>query len=660
MVDDDRPLISLGRGTLASDDGSREWLVTNGRGGFAAGCIAGAMTRRYHGLLTVAMRPPVGRRRLVAAIDPVVRIDEERYELATHRWADGTVAPQGHHHLEAFALEHAVARWRFTLRDVLLDQRIWMEHGQDTTYCELRVVRSTRPVRLSLGVLLGERDFHATTRGDSQRPEVEQHPDGIAVGVQGEHPLWVSCPGAGIEIDPVWHRGSRLVHETGRGLDDLDDTLRVASLSQTLVEGESMTVVLHRGERAGDGAGALERAQARALELLATAGSPTDPRVAALVLAADQFLVTRSATDADDGRSVIAGYPWFGDWGRDTMIALPGLALATGRPRVAAAVLRTFARYVDRGMIPNRFPDDDQTPEYNTLDATLWYVEALRAYVAWTGDLELARELAPAMREIFEAHIHGTRHGIGVDPADGLLRGGEPGVQLTWMDAKVGDWVVTPRIGKPVEINALWINACRSLADLGRRLGTDARPLAAAADAAEAGFERFWNPQRGYLFDVLDGPQGDDPALRPNQIFAVSLTHGPLDAARRRAVVGAVQRELYTPLGLRSLGPREPSYVGHYGGSPTQRDGSYHQGTAWMWLLGAFARAHFVVHGDVGRARGFLVPALEQLQAHGVGSLPEIADGDPPHRPRGCPAQAWSVAEVLAAWTELGGGAPDR
>ncbi|MCH9684374.1 MAG: amylo-alpha-1,6-glucosidase [Deltaproteobacteria bacterium] len=652
-VDDGRPLISLGRGRLAGDCHPLEWVVTNGRGGFALGAVAGPMTRRYHGLLTVATRPPVGRRRVVAAIDEVVHLSDARYELAAHRWADDTVAPTGDALLESFVLKDGAPRWRYAVADVLLDKRVWMEHGEDTTYCEYRVVRAEQPLRLSLSVLVGDRDFHSTMRAGDQVPRVTEHAEGVAVAVEGPDPLWISALGADIEVDPVWYRGFRLVAESGRGLDDLDDNVRVASLAKTLSEGETWTVTLTRGPRAAGGVGASERACKRVEGLLHAAGSPSDPRIAALVLAADQFIVTRSATTGDSGASVIAGYPWFGDWGRDTMIALPGLSLATGRPEVSAAVVRTFARYVDGGMIPNRFPDDDQSPEYNTFDATLWYVEAIAAHVESTGELSLAEALMPTLLAIFEAHMVGTRHGIGVDHSDGLLRGGEPGMQLTWMDAKVGDWVVTPRIGKPVEINALWINACRSLEALLVRLGQDARAVTAAAEHAEAGFSRFWNPARGFLFDVLDGPDGDDAALRPNQIFAVSLRHGALDSARQRAVVDVVQRELYTPLGLRSLGRTEPGYIGRYEGGPRERDGAYHQGTAWTWLLGPFARAHFRVHGDRARARSFLEPVLEQLHTHGVGSLPEIADGDPPHQARGCPAQAWSVAEVLAAWVGL-------
>jgi predicted glycogen debranching enzyme len=372
-----------------------------------------------------------------------------------------------------------------------------------------------------------------------------------------------------------------------------------------------------------------------------------------LALAADQFIVARPMKDDAQGRTVIAGYPWFGDWGRDTMIALPGLTLATGRPGVARRILRTFGRYVDGGMLPNRFPDQSEVPEYNTVDATLWYFEAIRAYHAATGDDDLIVELYPILQGILDWHRHGTRYKIHQDRADGLLYAGEPGVQLTWMDAKVGDWVVTPRIGKPVEVNALWYNALRSMADLARIVDEDATELEELAEQIRRGFGRFWNPAAGYCYDVLDGPQGHEAALRPNQLLAVSLPYSPLAMTHQKAVVDVCGRHLLTPHGLRSLARKERGYVGHYGGPPRDRDGAYHQGTVWAWLIGSFVAAHLRVYGDPGRARTYLEPLLRQLAGHAVGSISEIFDGDAPFAPRGATAQAWSVAEVLRAWQLL-------
>jgi len=369
-----------------------------------------------------------------------------------------------------------------------------------------------------------------------------------------------------------------------------------------------------------------------------------------LARAADQFVVHRPTADDPDGKSIIAGYPWFGDWGRDTMIALSGLTLTTGRPDVAEKILRTYARYVDRGMIPNRFPDRSDTPEYNTVDATLWYVEAIRATVDATGDTALLRDLFPTLRKIVKWHEEGTRYGIQVDPDDGLLWAGEPGMQLTWMDAKVGDWVVTPRIGKPVEVNALRYNALRSLESFAETLGEPADAFAERAEQVEAHFDRFWDAERGHLRDVIDGPDGDDPSLRPNQIFTVSLPHSPLSDAQQQALVDTCAAHLYTPHGLRSLSPEHPDYVGVYQGGREDRDGAYHQGTVWSWLMGPFVKAHLRVHGDPATARSYLVPLRRHLDAHGVGSVSEIFDGDAPFTPQGTPAQAWGVAQVLAGY----------
>jgi predicted glycogen debranching enzyme len=356
--------------------------------------------------------------------------------------------------------------------------------------------------------------------------------------------------------------------------------------------------------------------------------------------------------DDPDGRTVIAGYHWFGDWGRDTMISLPGLTLVTGRHDVAARILRTCAHFVDQGMLPNRFPDEDETPEYNTVDAALWYFEAISAYHTATGDDVLLRDLFPVLQEIIEWHLRGTRYNIRMDPDDGLICAGKPGVQLTWMDAKVEEWVVTPRIGKPVEISALWYNALRIMAGFAHRLGEAAAAYDAAADQTRASFARFWNAEAGYCYDVLDGPKGNDPTLRPNQLLAVSLPYSPLTEEQQRAVVDACARHLLTSHGLRSLAPDDPAYVGHYGGEQHQRDRAYHQGTVWGWLIGPFVTAYLRVYGDRELARSFLRPLMHHLADHGVGSISEIFDGDPPFTPRGCIAQAWSVAEVLRAWRE--------
>ena len=641
----------------------REWLVTNGIGGYAMGTVAGLLTRCYHGLLIAALEPPLGRTLLVSKLEETAHhCGDDPYPLFANRWADGTIDPRGFEHIDRFRLEGTTPVWTFACADALLEKRIWMQVGANTSYVRYDLTRSSAPLRLRIKALVDYRDHHGRTRADGWPMQVSQVPYGLRVeAFDGAAPYFLFSGGAAISPQHQWYRGHFLAVEHYRGLDPLDDHLYAGCLEAALQPGDSLTVVISTDATPNlDGASAYSERQAYERGLLdkgrlaldVEGEDPDLQDVESLVLAADQFVVRRPVPDDPDGQSVIAGYPWFGDWGRDTMISLPGLTLATGRPEIAARILRTFGHFVDQGMLPNRFPDEGERPEYNTVDATLWYFEAIRAYRAETGDDDLPRALYPVLEEIIAWHLRGTRYGIRQDPKDGLLYAGEPGVQLTWMDAKVGDWVVTPRIGKPVEINALWYNALRTMGDLARDLGRPGDPYDDLAERAHSGFARFWNEAAGYCYDVIDGPDGDDPALRPNQLFAVSLPYSPLSEGQRRAVVDVCARYLYTPHGLRSLSPHHPAYVGRYGGGPRQRDGAYHQGTAWSWLIGPFVRAHLRVYRDPRLARSYVMPLIRQLADHGVGSISEIYDGDPPFTPRGCVAQAWSVAEILRAWQE--------
>lgn len=637
--------------------GEREWLVTNGLGGYASGTVAGPLTRRYHGLLVAALWPPVGRTLLVTRLDETVTCDDRTYPLFASCWAGGLIEPAGFRYLERFRLEGTTPVWTFAWADALLEKRIWMQPGANTTYVRYDLRRGTGRLTLRIQALVNYRDHHGNTRAGDWKMRVERVKDGLRVTACDDAvPFYLLSAGARAEPQHEWLQGYWLSVERYRGLDALDDHLLAGFFEATLTPGESLTLVASTHPSPDlDGVRAYAERQAHEEQLLSRAQPHLGPMplpVEQLVLAADQFVVRRGLPGEPEGCSVIAGYPWFGDWGRDTMIALPGLTLVTGRHEVAARILRTFARFVDQGMLPNRFPDQGEAPEYNTVDATLWYFEAIRAYHAATGDDALLRELVPVLHEIVEWHRRGTRYRIRVDPTDGLLYAGAPGVQLTWMDAKVDDWVVTARIGKPVEINALWVNALRIMVEFANQLGRPARYYENLADRAVAGFARFWNPATGYCYDVVDGPQGDDPALRPNQLLAVSLPHSPLDADQQRAVVDTCTRHLLASHGLRSLAPEDPAYVGRYGGDRRQRDGAYHQGTVWGWLIGPFVSAHLRVYGDRDLARSFLQPFVHHLASHGMGTLSEIFDGDAPFTPRGCIAQAWSVAEVLRAWQE--------
>jgi predicted glycogen debranching enzyme len=654
--------IDFGRETCCSLDAAsdREWLVTNGIGGFASGTVAGVTTRRYHGLLVAALKPPLGRTLLVAKLEETAQYDGGEYALFADRWADGTVNPKGYNHLERFRLEGTTPVWTFACADARLEKRIWMQAGANTTFVQYALLSASHPIHFDLKALINYRDYHATTHAGNWHMNVEPVEHGLRiVAFESATPFYLLAASASEEPAHVWYRDFDLAEERERGLDDHEDHLHAGTFHASLEAGESVTIVCTTDPHAElDGPVAYERHLARQQDLLSqwTASQPelaklAPPWVKQLVLAADQFIVKRPLTDEPDTCSVIAGYHWFGDWGRDTMIALPGLTLATGRPKLARTILRTFSRFIDRGMLPNVFPDAGDAPEYNTVDATLWYFEALRQCYLATADTELLRELFPKLSEIIEWHQRGTRFGIRVDPNDGLLYAGERGVQLTWMDAKVGDWVVTPRIGKPIEVNALWLNALVTMTQFARTLGLRTETYEFLAKCARDSFKRFWNESANYCHDVIDGPEPCDSSFRPNQILAVSLPECPLGDEQQRAVVDACARHLLTSFGLRSLSAGHASYEGRYTGGPRERDSGYHQGTVWGWLLGPFVLAHLRVYGDPIRAAAFLEPIANHLTTCGLGSASEIFDGDAPFTPRGCIAQAWTVAELLRAWT---------
>ncbi len=639
---------------------SREWLVTNGIGGYASGTVAGLLTRRYQGLLVAALQPPLGRTLLLTKLDEMVLYGDRSYSLHSDRWADGIVSPHGYQHIERFSLEGTVPLWRFAVADALLEKRIWMQQAANTTYVQYTLRRATQPLKLTLKAIVNYRDYHSDTHNyNDWQMSIEQVEQGICVTAYPDAvPIYLLTDHASASPVHNWYYNFDLAVERYRGLSDKEDHLHAATFEVTLNSGESLTFVASTHKQPElNGEAALKHRHTLEQKLIGlwkssrplnAADSPA--WVNHLVLAADQFIVDRSVAEDPYGKTIIAGYPWFSDWGRDTMISLPGLTLATGRPEVARSILRTFARHVDQGMLPNRFPDAGETPEYNTVDATLWYFEAIRAYYNATEDNDLLMELFPVLADIINWHCRGTRYNIRLDATDGLLYAGEKGVQLTWMDAKVGDWVITPRIGKPIEVNALWYNALRTMAKFARLIGKPHQEYEAIADRAQIRFARFWNHETGYCYDVLDTPDGDDPSARPNQIFAVSLPESPLTPAQQKAVVDTCGQMLLTSHGLRSLAPNHPQYQGKYGANQYQRDGAYHQGTVWGWLLGSFVLAHLRVYKNPKQARQFLQPMANHLTAHGIGSLSEIFDGDPPINPRGCIAQAWTVAEVLRAW----------
>lgn len=637
----------------------REWLVTNGLGSYASGTVAGTLTRRYHGLLVAALRPPVERTLLVTKIDESATYRGTTYKLGANRWRSDYVAPTGFLHLVDFHLEGTSPVWRYALAEALLEKRIWMERNRNRTYVTYSLTRATQAVSLTLRVFGNYRGFHGNTHAGTWQLGVQEVAGGARVDAyEGAHPYWIVADAGTATIENLWYRDFALAEEARRGLDPFDDNAAIVRFDVSLAPGAAVTVVAaDTAPDALDATAAWSRKCRREAQLVETFRATLPPEVAApawiarCALAADAFRVRRPIRDNPKARSVIAGYHWFGDWGRDTMIALPGLTLACGKSRIAASILRTFASFVDGGMIPNVFPDDGSPPQYNSVDAPLWFIEAAAAYVDATGDDATLRALWPALTQVVDAYVNGTRYGIHV-AADGLVVAGDPGLALTWMDARVGARVITPRYGKPIEISALWYNALERMQRLAARIGDDPARVSALSARTRDGFARFWNAERGCCFDVVDGPSGDDPALRPNQLFAVALAHSPLDAARQRDVVAACA-PLVTSYGLRTLDPTDPAFAPSYGGDQAQRDGAYHQGTVWPWLIASYALAHFRVYGDRQAALSLLDPFASALDDAGLGTVGEIADGSEPFTPRGAIAQAWSVAEVLRAWSAL-------
>ena len=644
-------------GDLAAAE-RREWWLANGRGGYAAGTTALSLTRRYHGLLVAPVDPPLGRVLVLAKADATATIAGVSYPLFTNRWSAGAIAPDGYRNLDEFRLDGTIPCWRFRCGAATVEHRIWLEPGADAVYLAWRLDGASE-AWLGVSFLANGRDHHGETWQPGFDPVIATDGTSLTIAAPGRFALRIAGSDGHIEPRGGWYENFDLPVERERGLGDRDAHRHVGDGYMKLAPGRWAGYAASLDPAASAD---LEAAMARRLahdSAVLEQALTADPLFAKapawasrLALSADLYRIVRPIPEVPDGRSVIAGYPWFGDWGRDTMISLPGLCLATGRFDEARLILETFARFVDGGMLPNVFPGAGDTPEYNTVDAALWYVEAWRAYVEATADDTALRRVFPVLKSITDHYTGGTRYGIAVDPADGLVRAGEPGVQLTWMDARVGDWVVTPRMGKPVEINALWYNALVALAALAKRIGESGTAYQAAAGKAKVGFARFIRPDGQGLYDVIDGPDGNDTSLRPNQVFAVSLPASPLDPPQQRAVIEACA-PLATPFGLRSLAPGDPAYRPVITGGVTERDGAYHQGTVWAWLLGHWALANYRVTGDAGAAQAILAGIAPHLADAGLGQISEIFDGDPPHTPRGCPAQAWSVACILEAWWKL-------
>ena len=635
----------------------REWLVTDGLGGYASGTVAGVNTRRYHGLLIASLNPPVQRMVLLAALEEwLIAPDGERHPLSAQEYWDGTVYPDGFRFLEGVDVDGMLPIFRWVVDGRIIEKRIWMEHRLTRTVVTYRLVNGP-PVSLQLRPLFAHRNYHEQRHGQGGF-EMAESGRGWVVDAAGVRSHFEVRPSPLVRSRPDWYW--RVLHraERERGLDDEEDLFTPGTVEVALDEQQPVVVLAGTDPAPRDWDVATSWHAARQRQAALTDPSTRHPLAGQLVIAGEQFRVARGLVNspppaAGEGqgegqRTVIAGYHWFADWGRDTMISLPALAMRPGPLWEARAVLDTYIRYLDHGLIPNRFPDGGEAPEYDTIDATLWLFQAVAAYLRASGDWRFIADRLDALEGIIDWHVGGTRHNIGMDPSDGLLAGGEDGYALTWMDARVGNWIVTPRRGKPIEINALWFNALRLIADWCERAMRPAgRYRQLAAQAHESAQARFWYGEGGYCYDVVDAPEGDDPSLRPNQVLALGLAYPLIEGDRARSALDVVTEKLMTPYGLRTLSPDDPRYQASYQGDQRARDAAYHMGMAWPWLLGPYLDAHL----RLNRSPEFVRRTVEPFDAHlldaGLGTISEVFEPEPPYRPVGCIAQAWSVAEIL-------------
>jgi predicted glycogen debranching enzyme len=657
---------------------TREWLLTNGLGGYASGTIVGTLTRRYHGLLIAALPTPWGRVVMLSQMGEQVSLTNGVMVPLTHEGQiESDLLSPTTLSLSEFRLENGLPIWRYVAAGFVIERRLIMPHMQNTIYITYHLVSGAGPVHFELRPLMHFRPHN--------RPVSEPLQEAYELAISGDRyevsaspdfpPLRLCLQGAvgTLTVDRAVVRNLFYRREAENGYEAYGSLWSPGYFNAQLVPGQEVTLIVSTEPWTAILALPVEAAQAaeqtRRQQLL-TAAHPAAQRDTGgeLVLAASQFIIspavrvtatTRARALGDEERSVIAGYHWFTDWGRDTMISLEGLTLTTGRHVEAGWILRAFARFIRDGLIPNLFPEGEHEGLYHTADATLWFFHALDRYLEMTQDYRTLALLLPRLLDIAEHHMRGTRFGIGVDPRDGLLSQGQEGYQLTWMDAKVDEWVVTPRRGKAVEINALWYNALRLLVGWGgEALGEQVvANLAAAAEQARISFnERFWYAEGCYLYDVIDGPQGHDPSCRPNQVLAISLRHPILDPRCWEPVLSAVRQRLLTPVGMRSLAPAHPDYKPRYFGDLRARDAAYHQGTVWPWLIGPFIDAWLRVYpSERAQARGFLEGLVPHLGEACLGTVSEIFDAEPPFTPRGCVAQAWSVAEMLRCWVKTAG-----
>ena len=628
-----------------ADASQHEWLETNGLGGWASSSIIGANTRRYHGLLTAAITPPAERMVLLSKLDETIVTAEKRIELGVNVYNNNAIAPSGHHYLDRFTKE-LFPEWEYEAEGIRLRKTIAMVHGENTTLIIYDVIEAAEPFTLELLPLIAARGYHSLNH---EGPHMHWHVD-FSDGIfhnqpDGKNHVFISVPGAVYEHTPRWFNGVEYPVEQYRGLDFTEDLFNHGTFSVSLKQGDSLGIIVSTEDVAGRNAHELLSKESVRRKLLIS-HQPDDELVRQLTLAADQFIVKRG----EDLKTIIAGYHWFTDWGRDTMISLPGLCLSTGRYDDAKKILAAFAGTVSMGMLPNRFQDNGEEPEYNNVDGTLWYFIAVYKYLQATGDAPFVlNEILPVLKQIIDWHFAGTRYHIHAE-SDGLLFAGEEGQQLTWMDARVGQWVVTPRMGKPVEIQALWYNALRIFSELLHLNGqeSDAIVVNVSVEKIKEHFETlFWYEAGQYLYDNINEKGEPVAEFRPNQLFAISLPFALIEGEKAISILQSIEEHLYTPVGLKTLPKTDARYVPVYGGDQYHRDSAYHEGTVWSWLLGPYIDALVKVGVEKSNLQKVIDNFAYHLNEACIGSVSEIFDAEPPHHPRGCIAQAWGVAEIL-------------
>jgi predicted glycogen debranching enzyme len=639
-----------------SESAQMEWLETNGLGGWSGSSLSGCNTRRYHGLLMAAIKPPAERMLLVSKLDETIILGGKRYDLGTNDYGD-SLFPKGLQYLNTFKKDF-FPEWIYEAAGIRLRKTITMVNGENTTLIRYEVLNAEKPFTLQLLPLIAARGYHQLQHAYNNIFWDVDFKNGLFHNqpFSGAPDIYISIPGSTYQPVNKWYYHFNYLQEKYRGLDFEEDLFNHGLFDVQLKDGDALHIIISTENPAGKNPDTLfEKEKNRKLSLLT--GVP-DNLLRQLVLAADQFIVRREipaesiVTQPIALKTVIAGYHWFTDWGRDTMISLPGLCLGTGRYEDAKKIIDVFAKSVSQGMLPNRFQDNNEPPEYNNADGTLWYFNAVFSYLQKTNDRKFVlKEILPVLKDIIKWHFKGTRYNIHVD-TDGLLYAGEPGQQLTWMDARIGNWVVTPRMGKPVEIEALWYNALKIYETLLILNGEtyEAKDILEKAERAKKSFEeKFWFEEGNYLIDVIDPNGKPDSSLRPNQVFALSLPFHLIDGKKAKSVMNILRTKLYTPVGLRSLSPDDPRYKGHYGGNAFLRDSAYHQGPVWSWLLGPYIEAGMKTESESFKkeAPDIIDRFTYHLNEGCIGTVSEIFDGDPPHHPRGCVAQAWGVGETL-------------